>query len=144
MYIQEEIVNIWRQNGMRLTKTRLAVADIFSWSTKPISVVEIVGFLKKKHILVDKTTVYRELERLCDLGIVIPVQLGERKRYFELTLRDHHHHLVCRQCEHVEDVVVDERDWCRREQEVGHAKGFVQVRHSLEFFGLCIGCQAKC
>jgi len=52
---------------------------------------------------VSRTTIYRALETLVELG------LARRTNHFEATARfdgntDHHHHLVCRRCNRVDDI----------------------------------------
>jgi Fur family peroxide stress response transcriptional regulator len=52
---------------------------------------------------VSRTTIYRALEALVDLG------LARRTHHFEASARfdgntDHHHHLVCRRCNRVDDI----------------------------------------
>jgi Fe2+ or Zn2+ uptake regulation protein len=50
---------------------------------------------------------------------------------------DHHHHLTCRSCGRTEriDVCVD-ADLAQLAEE----RGFVEVSHVLEVFGVCSGC----
>lgn len=131
-----------RARGLRLTRTREAFVGIFSASRAPLSVPEILRALGKIGVIVNKTTAYRELERLEKSGIVESVRLGDRKRYYELASRDHHHHLVCVGCERVEDIDMDEQELVSQERKAGRERGFAILRHSLEFFGLCRDCQA--
>jgi Fur family ferric uptake transcriptional regulator len=96
--------------------------------------------LRKNKQAVNKTTIYRELERLQSIDLIRTVQLGDRAQYYELTARGHHHHMVCLRCEHVEDVDMDEKTLLAEEKKVSREKGFTVLRHSLEFFGLCKMC----
>lgn len=130
-----------RANGLRLTRARKAFIETLISSRAPLSVPDILEAFGKIGVKADKTTVYRELLRLERLGIVESVQLGDRKRYYELAHRDHHHHLVCVECEMVEDIDVDERELVSQERKASREKGFAILRHSLEFFGLCRNCQ---
>ncbi len=107
----------------------------------PLSVPQILDALSAQMIHVNKTTVYRELETLEKLGIVKGVKLEDRKQYFELATRDHHHHFVCVECEEIEDVLLDECDLERQEGLLARKNGFSVFRHSLEFFGLCKLCR---
>lgn len=141
MHTQEEILAIWSACGVRLTKTRQALARLFAHTRTPLSVPDILIALCAKGRKVNKTTIYRELERMQRLGIVASTQLGDRKQYYELALRDHHHHLVCMRCEKVEDIEVNEAELVREEQNASKQKQFMVLRHSLEFFGLCQQCQ---
>ena len=140
----EEIFSVLRSCALRLTKTRKALIELFSRHETPLSVPDIVRELKRVQLGVNKTTVYRELERLGKLHIVETVRLGDRKQYYELVSRGHHHHLVCLRCDRVADIDVDETGLLLEERKVSREKNFAIVRHSLEFFGVCTECQSAC
>lgn len=141
MYQQEMLYALLRRNKLRLTKARKAFVAILCANSFPLSVADILLSLHAAGIMVNKTTVYRELERFQKLGIVDSEQLDNRKRYYELSSRGHHHHLVCVGCDHVEDIAVDESILLREEHKVRREKKFTALRHSLKFFGLCQKCQ---
>lgn len=134
------IFEIIKQKGLRLTKTRRAVLEMFAATHTPLSVPRILAELECHGISVNKTTVYRELEQLEKIGIVKSLLLQDRKQYFELATRDHHHHFVCMECEKVEDILFNETDLSRQETLLAQQKGLSIFRHSLEFFGLCKMC----
>ena len=129
-----------KHKGLRLTKTRRAVLELLVATHTPLSVPRILEELGCRGLSVNKTTVYRELEQLEKVGMVKSLSLQDRKQYFELATRDHHHHFVCIECEEVEDVLFDESDLLRQEAILVQKKGFSVFHHSLEFFGLCKMC----
>ncbi len=129
-----------KHKGLRLTKTRRAVLELLVATHTPLSVSRILDELACRGLSVNKTTVYRELEQLEKVGMVKSLSLQDRKQYFELATRDHHHHFVCIECDEVEDVLFDESDLLRQEALLVRKKGFSVFRHSLEFFGLCKMC----
>lgn len=138
---EEKIFLTIKKHHLRLTKTRRVLLDIFFRRHTPLSVVRILDELERNAVIVNKTTVYRELETLEKIGIVQTLRLQDRKQYFELATRSHHHHLICLQCERIEDVDVSEGELLREERKVSREKQFTVLRHSLEFFGLCQHCQ---
>lgn len=137
---KEALLQIIRSHQLRLTKTRQGLLDLFLVMHTPLSVSHILSELASRGLLVNKTTVYRELEQLEKVGIVRGLSLGDRKQYFELASRDHHHHFVCIECDEVEDVLFDEFDLSKQETLLAQKKGFSVFNHSLEFFGLCKSC----
>lgn len=143
MKYTEEVLDVLESYHLRLTKTRKALVALFFQYETPISVQDILYELQKVQITVNKTTVYRELRRLQEKGIVGVVSLGDRKQYYELASRGHHHHLICLQCERVDDVDMDEKRLFMEEKKVSREKGFTVLRHSLEFFGLCRNCHTS-
>ena len=138
---EQTILAILKEHKLRLTKTRRAMIALFLREHTPLSVPQILAELSAQMIRVNKTTVYRELETLETLSIVESVKLEDRKQYFELATRDHHHHFVCIECEEIEDVLLDECDLERQEGILARKNGFSVLRHSLEFFGLCKLCR---
>lgn len=138
---EHTIFAILEKNRLRLTKTRRAMIALFLREHTPLSVPQILAELSTQMIHVNKTTVYRELETLETLSIVRSVKLEDRKQYFELATRDHHHHFVCLECEEIEDVHLDECDLEKQESLLAQKNGFSVLRHSLEFFGLCKFCR---
>jgi len=139
----EEIMDILKANNLRMTKTRMALMMMFLKSEEPLSVSEMLEALSSMKRGVNKTTVYRELEQLQLKGIIGTVQLGDRKQYYELASRDHHHHLICLECKQIEDIDMNEEKLLAEEKKMSRKKGFVILRHSLEFFGLCKQCQCQ-
>lgn len=139
---EEKILSTIKEHHLRLTKTRRAILEMFFHQHAPLSVLRILEVLEKNGITVNKTTVYRELETLEKIGIVQTLSFQDRRQYFELATRSHHHHLICLQCEQIEDVDVSEAELLREERKVSREKRFVVLRHSLEFFGLCQHCQS--
>lgn len=140
----KEILQLLKQKDARLTKTRLAVLNIFSEHHKPLSVVEILLYLKKTGLLVNKTTVYREMEFLIEKNIVVAVFLDEKHTKYELNL-GHHHHLVCRNCGMIQEVEMKEIEdlFLLIEKKLKKKNKFTHISHSLEFFGTCEKCNVS-
>ncbi len=95
-----------------------------------------VSYLVKK-LDVNKTTVYRQLEKYIAEGKIIEVELGDGKKRYELKSLDHHHHLICNNCGKLEDIEFDESQIMKQ---VGSKTKFKIEKHSLEFFGICAEC----
>ena len=127
---KEEVFNIIQTHRLRLTKTRQGLLELFLTMHTPLSVPRILDELACRGLSVNKTTVYRELERLETNSIVRSLSLGDRKQYFELATRDHHHHFVCIECDQVEDVLFDEFDLSKQEALLAQKKGFSVFNHS--------------
>ncbi len=139
---QEIMYRRIREAGLRMTSTRKVFLEILFRGQKPLSAKEILNELWRAKREVNKTTVYREIESFEKIGIVRRIQLGERSTYYELALLDHHHHLVCLECDQIEDIDIDEHGLLKQEQKIITERHFRVIRHALEFFGLCRRCQA--
>ena len=133
-----------QSKGWRITPARRALFEILSAHAKPLSVGTILEKMTKQGLSPNKTTVYRELERLKMEGILREVLIDGKTQYVELINEDdHHHHLICTVCKRLEDFdptreieqKIDELTTL-----VGHTTRFGEMSHSVDFFGVCRKC----
>jgi Fur family ferric uptake transcriptional regulator len=124
----------------RQTKSKLAIREILSASEKPMAAMELVEALDGRGLSVNKTTVYRELEKLLLKGEISEVDFGEGQKRYEITHGDHHHHAVCTNCEAVVELEI-EPQLQQIQSSVAKQSGFRIQKHLVEFFGLCRRCE---
>ncbi len=126
---------------MRSTPVHQALLKILAKNQAPLSAFEILAKLHAKKLLVNKTTVYRQLTLLEEQNLIHTVRLSDRSVRYELVNeKNHHHHLVCVKCNDVKEVSL-KNHLDKQEKVIEKNKGFKITRHSLEFFGLCFNCQ---
>ncbi len=137
------IISKLRAGGERITPIRTALVEILSKSHEPRTPQELLAALAQKGFKANKTTVYRQLETLRRFSIVHEVYFADRTKRYELVSESgHHHHLVCLQCQRIEDVSFP-TDLAEQEKAILKNHKFKVLQHSLEFFGVCKACQAK-
>lgn len=141
MNILEKHLARWKEAGNRMTKNRSALLELFLNEEHPMSVEEIQKKLKRKRITSNISTLYRELDFLKKEDVIQEVKLQEQRRYFELSFKTHHHHLVCRNCEAIEEMEMD-NELETLEKIIQKKRKFKIESHILEFFGLCSKCSA--
>lgn len=127
--------NILKEKGLKTTTARIAVLNLLEEENNPTDVITIAKGLSDQ---ADQATVYRTLEILTNKGIINRLEFGEGKYRYEIQ-KNHHHHLICTNCNKIEDVegeLIGEI-----EKGIKEKKGFLVKSHSLEFFGLCKNCQ---
>lgn len=113
--------------------SRENILKVIKHAKKPLEVPFIVEKLG-----VNKTTVYRQIEKMLKEGSLIEVEFGDGKKRYELSSLGHHHHLICLKCGKVEEVEINEGKML---ESLKKLKSNIRVeRHSLEFFGKCIKC----
>ena len=121
--------------GLKSTSPRLSVLKALSEMKRPETVQEIHKRLKK----IDLVTLYRTLASFEEKKIVKRVDLRKDAVYYELNT-NHHHHVICTNCDKVEDFESKEVERALK-QSVGGLSKFGDIKsHSLEFFGLCNAC----
>ena len=137
----KQILENLEERGIRITKTRKSIVEFFFQTAKPLSALELQNFLHSNLQMVNKTTVYRELEFLLKQNIIRSVFIDETQKKYELS-GDHHHHIVCRNCGDIEDIEIDniENIFEQVEKKLLKNKKFKNIVHSLEFFGVCAQC----
>lgn len=133
---KEEFKIILNSRSQRITSSRIEILKILKSNHKPLTISEIHNKLTKKKI--DPATVYRAMNLFSELNIVNEIDFkDEFKRYELIYDRHHHHHIVCRNCKGVENVetcILDELE------KLLSKKGYKEISHSLEFFGICKNC----
>jgi Fur family ferric uptake transcriptional regulator len=120
----------------RRTAQRAAIRRALERVDQPVSAQELHARLGGR---VGLATVYRNLQRLADDGVVDAMRRSNGEAAFRMCEAGHHHHLTCRECGRVEEVRDCGLD--RWASEVGRAHGFVGVQHQAELTGLCAGCR---
>lgn len=125
--------------GLKWTSTRWMILKAFLENEKPISAEKLYEEFQKKKQNCDLVTIYRNLKTFEDAGLILRLDLGLNRDFFELQLSDpqHHHHILCRTCHKIEHV-----DICGLGPHVKFLEslGFSEIQHRLEFSGLCRQC----
>lgn len=133
----EEFKVILLSHNQRITAPRLEILSILKSCKKPITISQIHAQMKSGKT--DLATVYRTLNLFSELKIVAEIDFKDDfKRYELLFDRHHHHHIVCRNCGRVENV---EACVLGELERMLSRKGYTDVTHSLEFFGVCESCR---
>lgn len=125
---------------LRRTKNREVILNVLHGANGPLAPPQVVEACHDLGRQANKTTIYRELERMEKAGVVQKVILSDRKQYFELTERGHHHHLVCTSCDEMQDISLEDAQLITEAQTIGKKYNFLITTHTIEFFGLCKQC----
>jgi Fur family ferric uptake transcriptional regulator len=85
---------------LKNTKQLAIILGVLKTTKQPISAVDLLAIAQKKAPALNKTTVYRTLDKLTQDGTVDVVMLHEGVLHYELrTHESHHHHFVCLKCD---------------------------------------------
>lgn len=127
-----------QEKGLKKTPGRLAILQALKRLSCPVDVQEVIDQLSKENQEVDQATVYRILDLFVKKGIIVQIDFRDGKYRYELQA-SHHHHLVCRSCNTVQEISGDLLNVS--ESQVLKDKDFLIQDHTLEFFGLCNKCR---
>jgi Fur family ferric uptake transcriptional regulator len=136
----ERLLEDVRKSQLRVTEPRVAILEVLLKHHGPFTVEEIHKRLAKD--VCDLATIYRSLASLEKTGILRRCEFGDGTSRYELSehKNHHHHHVICKLCKRVE--VLDDCEL----KEIDHfaqKRGFTEITHSLEFFGVCPKCQKQ-
>ena len=101
---------------------------------------ELYQAVAQRYPHIRKGTVYRNLQRLCELGEIRRVEVPDGADRYDRILEDHYH-VRCDGCGRVSDVGMAYLP--RLEEAVEDRHGFLLTGHTLLFRGLCPECQRK-
>lgn len=127
-----------RENGLRVTKPRMALIEVLSRQSGPIPIERLHQAVSREAC--DLVTVYRCLGAFEQIGLVRRSFLHNGTSLYELTLgaAPQHYHLVCKSCGKTERVDYFPIEGAER---LVRERGYSQVSHLVEFFGICPSCQ---
>ena len=128
-----------RIQGGRVTKIRKKIVKILSDAGCLMPQTEILARLKKQGVNPNRSTIFRELLFLARKNIAVKNTISGVD-YYEMP-HDHHHHLVCLNCNSIEKVKIGNH-LLKQEKQISKQNKFIIINHSLEFYGYCRKCQA--
>ncbi|WP_348536691.1 transcriptional repressor [Nocardioides sp. W7] len=123
----------------RSTRQRRALMAELEASDSFRSAQDIHASLRQQGEMVGLATVYRSLQSLVDAGDVDLVKGDAGEAVYRVCSRQHHHHLVCRQCGRTVEVTGPTVE--RWAASVADKHGYTEVSHTVELFGTCSDCQ---
>lgn len=137
----EAYLQTLKNNKLKITPRRKATINLFKESGVCMGPSDVYKKLKNKLPTLGLPTVYRILDELSKVGILIQSLSNDRQlRYALCTLpNEHHHHFTCRKCHKVEEV-----EYCN----IKDVSRFIENRlnakveaHQLQIEGLCSKCK---
>jgi Fur family transcriptional regulator, ferric uptake regulator len=122
------------------TRSQEKVLQELSHLGRAISAQALYTELRSKSQTIGLATVYRSLEALKLNGVVQARLLPTGETLYSLVKEDRHH-LTCLQCG--DSIPIEACPVRELESQLRQSKQFEIYYHTLEFFGLCSGCQLK-
>ena len=126
--------------GLRSTRQRDIILDIFLSTHQHISVEELYLKIKSSNPGIGQATVYRTLKLFAEAGLAREILLHDgQTRYEHVVAGEHHDHLVCTGCNAIiefEDETIE-----KLQKEIASRHGFLIKSHKMEMYGLCSNCK---
>jgi Fe2+/Zn2+ uptake regulation proteins len=110
-----------------------------------LSAEELYILVKKQNPEIGLATVYRTLDILAEIGVLLKNDFGDGRTRYEFSRKDeqhHHHHLICLECGNVSEFDDDLLE--SLETVIMKRNKFKVKDHDLKFYGYCNKCKKEC
>ena len=125
-----------KNSGLKATVPRLKILDIFQRSKQThMSAEDVFRLLILENFDIGLATVYRVLTQFEQAGLLFRSQFEGGKALYELNDGQHHDHLVCLDCGHVEEFFDTEIE--NRQHAIARQLGFEIADHALSLYAIC-------
>ena len=125
----------------RVTRQRAALATALDSADAFLSAQELHARLSEEGTRVGLATVYRNLQAMAADGEIDVLRTDDGEQLYRwCARREHHHHLVCRDCGRT--VEIDGPTVETWAHAVGEEHGFSDIGHTIELWGVCSACRA--
>ena len=141
--IMDEFKKALRENGLKYTKQREVLLEILYNSDLHFTPEALHAEEKAKYpkLNVGIATDYRTLNLLEDSGMATSISFGAQGKKFELAHRDHHDHLICKNCNKI--VEFEDHSIEKKQVNIAKANGFTLTGHLMQLYGICNDCAKK-
>jgi len=129
------IVQRLELRGHRVTGSRRSVLEALASAAAHFTVDDVLHLAPG----VGRATVFRTMKLLQDLNVVCRVLMEDGSLHYRLSMRGHHHHLVCRSCGRVEDF--SNCDVSSLVDQLRQVTEYEIEGHWLEVYGKCASCR---
>lgn len=125
------------EHGLKLTKQREAIAEVFFDSGRHLSLVELLARARARQPSVGYATVYRTMKVLAETGLATEHKFAEGNARYEPAIAGHHHdHLICVTCGRIVEVEDDRIEAIQ--DEMAAERGFRVISHRHEIYAECV------
>lgn len=130
--------DIWPK-GLKKTKHRETIYNLFVQSDTPLSIVDIQQKLLKEDEQIWLSTIYRILDSFEEHDLIHKLQVPNSELVlYELKTHGHVHYALCTQCKKVIELKHCPMDVFESELSQNH---FNTSGHRMEIYGICKDCQ---
>lgn len=129
---------VLKEKGYKLTEQRRLIIEIFNENPGYHTAQEIFDWVKEKYKGINFSTIYRNLELLCNLEVIKKLYMDSGTSHYELCGLKHHHYIICKKCGDTKEIEIC--PYANMEEEQLRAMGFEATDHKFEIYGYCSKC----
>lgn len=125
-----------KSTGLKATLPRLKILEVFQTAKdRHMTAEDVFRVLLQDRSDIGLATVYRVLMQFEQAGLLTRSNFESGKAVYELNEGQHHDHLVCLDCGHVEEFYDPQIE--ERQHLVANSRGFTLQEHALSLYANC-------
>lgn len=139
----KDLVLYLKSHGLRMTSSKKLLIQFFLDNEhRHIPAQELQDFLNKHLPEVDRTTVYRNIEKFIALEVIQELTLPKKGKVFQYIFeKKPHHYYICKSCGKV--IKGNEALFKKIEKALKDVHDFSKANLSVVFYGYCSKCDPK-
>jgi Fur family ferric uptake transcriptional regulator len=141
MHTTIDFTTLLHQHGRRVTPQRQMILDAIREGGGHSTPEEILQRVHTRSTAINTATVYRNLNFLVEMYLVMPCNVGGHRIVYEIAGTTPHHHLICHQCGRISTLPHTSAGSFFAK--IAEEQGFIVETNHLALFGLCSACQAQ-
>jgi Fur family transcriptional regulator, ferric uptake regulator len=126
---------------MKTSSVDQIIIDLLDHKQNHFTSQQVFDQIKDRLPAVNRSTVYRSLERLVNLGKISVSDIGTGSLVYELVGNGLHHHLVCQQCHQI--IYIPNEDVAMMFAKIEEESNFQIITNHLILYGICPVCQVS-
>ena len=131
-----DMIDELKSTGLKATLPRLKILEIFQKAEqRHMTAEDVYRVLLAEQSEIGLATVYRVLMQFEQAGLLSRHHFEAGKAVYELREDEHHDHLVCLDCGHVEEFFDPQIE--SRQRMVAQERGFTLQEHTLALYAHC-------
>lgn len=138
----KNLLKILKENKLKITPKRKTIIRYLQKNPFYFTPEQIWKEMKKRYKKIGLPTVYRNLEKFNEIGILTKTK-GENRYYYGMCgigeNKIHHHHIMCKKCKRIKPF--KECNFNEIFQEIEKQTGFKISEHEFFLKGICEECR---
>lgn len=135
-----ESIDILNRAGLKITKPRSIILNIFKNTNRVLNVSEVYEICMENNFDINLSTVYRTCEKFVEKNILDKVVSSDRISGYKISIAGHVHKLNCNLCKKIVEVNCP---FNILSQYIESSTGFTLTKHSIHISGICYECKNK-
>ena len=131
-------VELSSNRTFRMTRQRQVILEELRKINSHPTADEVYEMVRRRLPRVSLGTVYRNLDMLCECGMIQKLELAGPQRRFDGTI-ENHYHVRCIRCGRVEDAPIE--PLAALEDTLRELSDYEIIGHRLKFIGICPQCK---